>query len=130
MAGNARALRAASLGQALPLVDVGMTRELMPAASSGQGHVRAGRGLPTPCRRGDRLHVSQPRIDSRGWRYRQRQVKQAGRAYTKRRSTLPNRGQAIGRWSGFESRQGGSGIAVRMYQDRFARNSAPAPLIC
>ena len=49
----------------------------MPAASSGQGHVRAGRGLPTPCRRGDRLHVSQPRIDSRGWRYRQRQVKQA-----------------------------------------------------
>ena len=75
MAGNARALRAASLGQAPPLVDVGRTRELMPAASSGQGHVRAGRGLPTPCRRGDRLHVSQPRIDSRGWRYRQRQVK-------------------------------------------------------
>jgi hypothetical protein len=76
MAGNARALGAASLGQAPPLVDVGMTRELMPAASSGQRHVRAGRGLPTPCRRGDRLHVSQPRIDRRGWRYRQRQVKQ------------------------------------------------------
>jgi hypothetical protein len=77
MAGNARAPRAASLGRVLPLVDVGMTRELMPAASSGQGHVRAGRGLPTPCRRGDRLHGSQPPIDSRGWRSRQRQVKQA-----------------------------------------------------
>ncbi len=77
MAGNARARRAASLGQAPPLVDVGRTRELMPAASSGQGHVRAGRGLPTPCRRGDRPHVSRPRIDSRGWRYRQRQVQQA-----------------------------------------------------
>ena len=32
------------------------------------------------------------------------------RACTKRRSTLPDRGQAIGRWSGFESRQGGWGL--------------------
>jgi hypothetical protein len=28
--------------------------------SSGQGHVRAARGLPTPCRREDGLHVSRP----------------------------------------------------------------------
>src|SRR5262245_32632436 len=34
------------------------------AASSGRGHVRAARGLPTPCRRGDSLHVSQPRIST------------------------------------------------------------------
>ena len=52
------------------------------------------------------------------------------RACTKRRSTLPNRGQAIGRWSGFESRQGGCEIKMLIHWDRFARNSAPVPLVC
>jgi hypothetical protein len=41
------------------------------------------------------------------------------RACTKRQSTLPDRGQAIGRWSGFDSRQGGSGILVQDCQGRF-----------
>ncbi len=33
---------------------------ILSAASSGQGHVRADGGLPTPCRWGDSLHVSRP----------------------------------------------------------------------
>ena len=78
------------------------------AASSGQGHVRAARGLPTPCRREDSLHVSQPRIDSAGWRLKSTSGKtRPGRACTKRPSTLSVRGHAIGRWPRFESWQGG-----------------------
>jgi hypothetical protein len=54
--------RAASRGRVLPLVDVRTTRE---------------RSLPTPCRRGGCLHVSQRRLDRAAWRSRQREVKQA-----------------------------------------------------
>jgi hypothetical protein len=49
----------------------------MLAARSGQGHVRAGKGLPTPCRREHGLHVSQSRLDRASWRYSQREVIQA-----------------------------------------------------
>jgi hypothetical protein len=54
----------------------GDTRRML-AARSGQGHVRASIGLPTPCKREHCLHVSQTRLDRAGWRFRQRQVEQA-----------------------------------------------------
>jgi hypothetical protein len=46
-------------GRCLPRRRGSNTRAVS-AASSGQGHVRADGGLPTPCRREDSLHVSQP----------------------------------------------------------------------
>ena len=83
------------------------TRRML-AAISGQGHVRAGTGLPTPCRREDSLHVSQTRLDRAVWRFRQRKITPGySRACSKRLSTLSFRGHAIGRWPRFEAWQGG-----------------------
>jgi hypothetical protein len=50
---------------------------MMLAARSGQGHVRASTGLPTPCRREHGLHVSQSRSVRADWRFRQRESRRS-----------------------------------------------------
>jgi hypothetical protein len=86
------------LGDGCPPGRRGGDTRTTPAASPGQGHARAGAGLPTPCRREDCLHVSRPLSTGA-----------AGGFVNVRQplSTLSGWGHAIGRWPGFESRQGG-----------------------
>src|SRR5262249_35931802 len=99
--------RAASRGWVLPLVDGGRTREgcLPPVPGKGM----SGQALVyRPLADGEVVCTSpRPALDNAGWRYRQRQESQAGRACIKRPSTLSVWGYAIGRWPGSESRQGG-----------------------
>jgi hypothetical protein len=74
MSGNARDAACCLSGTgAFPRRRGKDTRRLA-AASSRQGHIWAARGLPTPCRRGHGLHVSQSRRVRAGWRFRQREV--------------------------------------------------------
>ncbi len=77
MSGKARSASCCLSGTGAPPGRRGEDTRTMLAARSGQGHVRASTGLPTPCRREDSLHVSQPRLDRASWRYSQREVVQA-----------------------------------------------------
>src|SRR5262249_42406216 len=77
---------------------------------TGGGHatvLAAARQSTDPCRRGDSLHVSQLRIDSASWRFRQREVKQALSVPVPNGSLPCSVGEALGRGPGFDSRRGG-----------------------
>jgi hypothetical protein len=99
------------LGTGAPPGRRGDDARTMLAASSGQGHVRASTGLPTPCRREHSLHVSQSRTV---------RVRAGGKVNARQRnSALSIRGYAIARWPRFEPWQGGF--------VKGAANPSPAP---
>jgi hypothetical protein len=84
------------------------TRTEWPPLVPAKGMVGRPDSLPTPCRRGDSLHVSQRRIDRAGLAVKSTRGKSGlGRACSKRPSALSVRGHAVGRWPRFKPWQGG-----------------------